>query len=167
MRPSMLLSAVVTVAAVVLLSDSVLAQRPGGPGRGGPGPGPNGAGVAEGVGRPGGPGFQRRLGVRMRMLGRQIDLTTEQRAKIRDIVAPLRVEAAPVGEELRATIRELRNVRRAEGPDGAKIADLRSNAQNLRQQLADIRAKVRPSIQDVLTPEQKAKLQERRANRRN
>lgn len=166
MRKSIIFTACVVAATFFVSSAALEAQRPGGPGRGGPGPGVGAPGPGAGGGQRMGRGAGRRPGLRLMAMGRQLDLTEEQRSAIRGIREGMRAEVAPMAKALRATAQELRAARQATPADAAKVSELRAKATSLRQQLGEIRAKMRPSVIDVLTPEQKEKLRAARQNRR-
>jgi len=167
MRKTIIVS---TTAALVLglASASLVAQRQPGPGRGegrdrpgveagdnqrGPRrTGPDGAGPGvRGPGRFGG-GFG--FGVPPGAL----DLTADQRTKVRDIVQSAGTKSAPLAGELRTAEASLRTALFAETRSDADVREAATKVIELRQQMADIRISTSASIADVLTPEQREKV---------
>lgn len=133
-----------------------------------------GSGIGGGMGqqrlgqqRPGGRGGQGRAG---QMGGRgqfggnplaelaQLDLTPEQRDKVRDIVEADRTKNMDSMQALMDARRDLNAAIYAETPDAKAIASLQAKiVEGETSQLArDI--KLRQSVAEILTPEQKAKL---------
>ncbi len=99
--------------------------------------------------------------VRIERMAEALDLTTEQRDKVRAIVDKLR----PQVRELRDKLTDNRKQLRALAQQGnAKEADVRKLADAQGKLVADMivqRTKVHNEIHAVLTPEQREKLQQR------
>jgi protein CpxP len=131
--------------------------RHGRPGPGGPG-GP--LGFFGGRGGPGGPGF----GGPMALL-RGLDLTDEQRTKVREVMEANREALKAVGDRLAAAHRAQDEAVTASPFDEQAI---RAKAADVAEVMADaavLRAKVHSEVFALLTPEQQAKAAELKAQR--
>jgi Spy/CpxP family protein refolding chaperone len=142
---------------VALASATLVAQRPGGQGTGGrtgvgdnQGPRRGGPGQFRGGGFGAGPGFG--------VLGRDLELTPEQRTKVRDIVTGSRDKAGPIADQLRLAQNELRRELFADTKNQSAISELSGKVAELRAQIADFRTSVSASIAELLTPEQREKV---------
>ncbi|MCC7042411.1 MAG: Spy/CpxP family protein refolding chaperone [Acidobacteria bacterium] len=165
MRKIIILS---TAAALVVAfaSADLFAQRQGGPGRSEGRDGrPNlqaGDNQAPRRGGPGGPG--RAGGGRfgggpgMAGLGRNLDLTADQRTKVQEIVRGSRDKVGPIADQLRVAQNNLRRELFADQKDDARVKELASTVTELRKQMADIRISTSASIAELLTPEQREKM---------
>jgi Spy/CpxP family protein refolding chaperone len=164
MRKVIILS---TAAALVigLASASLFAQGRGGPGRGEGRDGrPNvQAGDNQGS-RRGGPGGPGRRGGRfgggpgMIGLGRNLDLTADQRTKVQELMRGSRDQAGPIVDQLRVAQNNLRRELFADTTDEVKVKEFTAKVTELRSRMADIRISASASIAEVLTPEQREKM---------
>lgn len=149
--------------AAALVAGSVAtasAQRRGGgpgdgPGFGGPGDRRQGI---DGPRRPGRPFVRARL-----FRGfRQLDLSADQKTKVREILEKSRLEVAPLMKQLQEKRRVARTAIQAGTAPEAARAEIRTSTEALRKQIGDAREKTRAEVRSVLTPEQLAKLPNRR-----
>jgi periplasmic protein CpxP/Spy len=156
----------VAVAAVVT-TGYVQAQAPDGATpparheRRGPG-GPGGPGGFVGRGGPGGPGGPGGFGGVMRLL-RQLDLTDDQRAQVRQVMDSHRDALKAIGDRLQAAHRAQNDAVTAAQFDEQLV---RAKAADLAAVMADaavLHAKVHGEVFAVLTPEQQAKAAELKA----
>jgi Spy/CpxP family protein refolding chaperone len=125
-------------------------RGPGGPGRfgfGGPG----------GFGRGGFGGPLATL--------RQLDLSDEQRARIREVMASHRDELRAVGEKLRAARRAQHEAGTAAQFDEQAVRAKAADVAAVAADAAVLRARVHSEVFAVLTPEQQAKAAELQAQR--
>jgi periplasmic protein CpxP/Spy len=111
-------------------------------------------------GRHGRHGWGGRMGIM-----RGLNLTDEQRASFKEIVEEHRKAQEPLRkqhQELRAQIRQQLESGNA---DAATIGQLTIQAHALGKQLHESRAALKDRFEALLTPEQKAKLEERKSQR--
>jgi Spy/CpxP family protein refolding chaperone len=150
----MFLRTKVTVSALILslgaCSPTALAQQqqPSSPAVSAQQPGP--AGLRRGMRRRARPGRQRGLA--------QINLTDPQKQQVRTIIQTQAESTKTQREELRQLMMQWRT--------GTVTPEGQARAKELRQQLMESRKGVHTQMQNVLTAEQKAKLQEMRELRR-
>lgn len=135
-------------------------QRPGQLGVGGQRPGQLGIGGRQGGGRGG-----RMGGARGDQLGggplaelAQLDLTADQRAKVRDIMEADRTANMDAMQALADARHALNAAIYAATPDAAAIASLQAKIIDGETAQLAREVKIRQSIAAILTPEQKAKL---------
>ncbi len=88
-----------------------------------------------------------------------LDLTAEQTQKINVLREAHLKDIKPLQDQMLSKSRELRSLWLASTPDKEKILVLQKEAQGLRDQLTDKRTAYRLEVQQVLTPEQQAKIQ--------
>lgn len=105
-------------------------------------------------GAPLGPGRAFGFGVR------NLDLTAEQRTKMRELTTAARERTEPIVTELRNTQRSLRLELFADAPDRAKVEELSKQVASLQTQLTELRLETTAQLAEVLTPEQKARVRE-------
>jgi Spy/CpxP family protein refolding chaperone len=138
----------------------------GGPGmgfgnnQGNMGPGGRQAGFQQGQQGPRG-GQQRgqqRDGKGMRINWRELDLSEEQQAQLRQLQRDFRVNTAGIQEELRYTQQDLRQEMRNETVDQAKIDSLLNEVASLKQKLSEAETQNYLAIRGILTQEQIEKL---------
>jgi Spy/CpxP family protein refolding chaperone len=101
---------------------------------------------------------------RLMTLRAELGVTAEQRDEIRKIVASHRSEIAEVAKPIVQKRRALREAVTAENPNEATI---RAAANDLGKAIGDaavLAAKVKPEVFSVLTPEQRKKVTDFRAN---
>jgi Spy/CpxP family protein refolding chaperone len=136
--------AVGVVATVATLGVSTVeAQRLGGPG-----------GRRPGIGGPA------RAGVplaQMRAL-RQLDLSAEQKAQVKDILAKTRGEVGPLLRQLREKRQAVRQSIQAGTPPDTARAEAQEGLAELRKQVLEARQKTHTALRGVLTPAQVDKL---------
>jgi Spy/CpxP family protein refolding chaperone len=128
-------------------------RGPGGPG----GPGRFGSGGPGGFGRGGFGGPLATL--------RQLDLSDEQRARIREVMASHRDELRAVGEKLRAARRAQHEAGTAAQFDEQAVRAKAADVAAVAADAAVLRARVHSEVFAVLTPEQQAKAAELKAQR--
>jgi protein CpxP len=149
--------------AAVVTTGVVQAQAPDGAGtpsarqerRGGPG--------GFGFGGPGGFG-RGGFGGPMRLL-RQLDLTEEQRAQVRQVMESHRDELRAIGEKLRAAHRAQADAATAAQFDEQAVRTKAAELAAISADAAVLRARVHSEVFAVLTPEQQAKAAELKAQR--
>ena len=89
---------------------------------------------------------------------RQLDLTPEQRTKVREVLQKSKAEAAPLAKQLRDQRQSVRAaIQSGTAPEVAR-AEAKAASESVRTQLRDIAAKTRAEIRGLLTPEQIEKL---------
>jgi Spy/CpxP family protein refolding chaperone len=161
MRKVIILSSAAALV-VALASAELFAQRQGGPGRGDGRDGRPNVQASDGQGPRGGdPNGRARLGGGGPMMGgfdRNLDLTDDQRANVREILGGSRVKVGPIAGELRLAQDNLRRELFADVKDDAKVKALTAKVTELRTQMADIRISTSASIAELLTPEQREKM---------
>ena len=106
------------------------------------------------LGRPGGPGGPDRFLLPLR----QLDLTTEQRAQIKEVLQAARPtdDQAPV-RKLRELRQSLRAAVLADTPDQTQIDQLRASVAEAEAAALSKRIEVAQEISQILTPEQREK----------
>jgi Spy/CpxP family protein refolding chaperone len=158
-----------TAAALVaaLASADLFAQRQGGPRRDEGRDGRQTLRTGDDQGpRRGGPGGPARSGGRfgggpgITPLGRDLDLTADQRVKVRELVRGSRDKVGPLADELRVAQNNLRRELLDDQKDDTRVKELMSKVTELRTQMADIRISTSASIAELLTPEQRAKMRD-------
>ena len=119
-----------------------------------------------GPGGPGGPGpFGRGgFGSPMAML-RQLDLTDDQRAQVRQVMDNHRDELRAVGERVRAAHRAQNDAVNAAQFDEQVVRTRAADLAAVQADAAVLQAKVHSEVFAVLTPEQQAKAAELKAQR--
>lgn len=163
-----LLFAGAVVAGIVLSAAAINAQRPGGLGpRGGAGIGQGlGPGQGQVVGRggfrggPGGPGFGRMGGRGPMMLG-GLDLTDDQKAKVKTLFESEREANQDGAKALNDARQALRDAIFANAVDGGAIANLTAKVAAAEKAQLERHVQTQQALAGILTPEQRAKLAER------
>jgi protein CpxP len=119
-----------------------------------------------GPGGPGGPGGFGRggFGGPMAML-RQLDLTDDQRAQVRQVMDSHRDELRAIGERVRAAHRAQRDAVTAAQFDEQAVRTRAAELAAAEADAAVLHAKVHSEVFAVLTPEQQAKAAELKAQR--
>jgi len=149
-----------------LLAWNVQAQVKPRPGTGGPTAGPGSAGIPGP--RPGGPGMVPggpRGGGALPFLG-QLNLTDEQKEQVKTILDRSREESKPIGEELRKLQPQKQTLIYTETFDEAAALALVDQEVALQKALALNQMATQHAVYNVLTAEQKAKLAELIAKRK-
>jgi len=118
------------------------------------GPGPMAGGPMRG---PGGPGFGLPL--------RALDLTDDQRAQLQKIRGAHEAEYKQAGEKVRAAHEGMRALVEADTIDEGAIRAKSAEVAAAEAEVAILNAKVRQESRQILTAEQREKLEELRANR--
>ena len=136
--------AILVLAAAMLLATPAFAQ---GFGRGGGGPGGRGPG---------------HLGPR---LAKALELDESQRAQFKALRSEMREDLAPVREEMQELRQQMRQLWAAESPDRAAILELGGQIDNLQSVVRDRRLELRLELMEILTAEQRARMNQLRANR--
>jgi protein CpxP len=123
-------------------------------------------GVGGPGGRFGGPGGFGRggFGSPLAML-RQLDLTEEQRAQVKQVMDSHRAERQAIGEKLRAAHRAQQDAVTATQFDEQAVRTRAAELATLTADAAVLRAKLHSEVFAVLTPEQQAKAAELKAQR--
>ncbi len=105
----------------------------------------------------GGPGPRRHGGPNGPMLGglRMLDLSEEQEAAVRDLIAQHHKTVQPIREQQRARMARIQEQAAAPGADPAAIGRLVIEAAAVRKQMDEERDKLRESVGALLTPEQR------------
>ena len=134
----------VAVVYVAVLAAGLSAQG-GRPGRGGPG-------------GPGGPG-----GVSLPL--QQLDVTEDQRTRVRDVMERYQPELQGVGERLRAAMDAQRTAIETVPTDEGLVRSASDVAAFVQSDMAVLRARIHGEVFAVLTPEQQAKAGEIAAQR--
>lgn len=101
----------------------------------------------------------------MRMF-RALELTDDQKARIKEIFRRSRTDAAPYRQQLRPLRDRMRELLASSSFDEAAVRSIASQEAQISTELRVIRARTQSSLLAVLTPEQKAKLSEFRNNNR-
>ena len=138
------------------------AQRWGGPGgRGGPGgwrgPGGRGAWLA-------GPFGSDRAAAFLPSL-RRLDLSDEQRERVRTVIGESRESARTTAREMRSARAALAEAATADGVDEAEIRSRAARVGTLEGDAAVQRARLYAAVRQVLTPDQRARVDEIEAER--
>ena len=129
-------------------------RGPGGPGGPGGPDGPFGFGRGPGGG-PGGP----------LALLRQLDLSDEQRAQVRQVMESHNVELKAVGDRLRAAHKAQDDAIEAPNFDENAVRSKAAEVAAIQADAAVLRAKLHSEVFAVLTPDQQAKAAELKAQR--
>ena len=175
------LGAALVVIAALAASQVVLdtahaaeAQRWGGPGgRGGPGGwrGPGGRGGPGGWRGPGGRGawlagpFGSDRAAAFLPSLRRLDLSDEQRERVRTVIGESRESARTTAREMRSARAELAEAATADGVDEAEIRSRAARVGTLEGDAAVQRARLYAAVRQVLTPDQRARVDEIEAER--
>ena len=138
------------VAVFVAVLAAGLSAQGGRPGRGGPG--------GHRPGGPGGPG-----GVSLPL--QQLDLTEDQRTRVRDVMERYQPELQGVGERLRAAMDAQRTAIEMVPTDEGLVRSASDVAAPVQSDMAVLRARIHGEVFAVLTPEQQAKAGEVAAQR--
>jgi len=93
-------------------------------------------------------------------MGRNLDLTAEQRTAMQAIRGEAREKVGPVARELREVQTELRRAVFADTQDAAAVASLTARAAELRAQMAEVRTGTAAAIAGLLTPEQREQVRD-------
>lgn len=117
--------------------------------------------AAEGPGRHGPDG--RRFGM-MRM-AHALDLTEEQQASLKQMIDEQRKAVEPLVQQKRDLRRQIREQLDSEAADATTIGQLTIQSHNLGKQLRAAHEGMKERFESVLTPEQKAKLEQLKAER--
>ena len=177
MRRLILVSTTVALAMGLTVA-SLDAQQPGPPRNGSERPGRQPGETPRGP-RQGGPDVNPRLqgldlaGTGLLLPGvhvGRLELTADQRSKLRDVLDEVRTKITPVRDELRKAEAHLRAALLAETRNDAGVREAATRVAQLRQQMTDIRITASASVTDLLTPEQRERLRsapERPAGSRN
>lgn len=112
----------------------------------------------------GGRGHRRGPGFGLKLL-EKVDATAEQRAQIEALKDEMRQELAPVREAMQAKREEMRALWSAETPDRDAILAKHAEMDEVRSALRARRVEFRLAVQQILTPEQRARLAELRPER--
>ncbi len=94
-----------------------------------------------------------------------LQLTEEQRTKLDALMSEVRTKAGPIRERVRSLRQQLRTELLADKPDEAKIKQLRGDLAKAEQELTGLRLDQQTRFAQILTPEQRKLLRERRAAR--
>ncbi|MDM8551003.1 Spy/CpxP family protein refolding chaperone [Desulfobacterales bacterium HSG2] len=139
----------IVAALVILFTGAVMAQKFGRFGMGGPG-GP-------GMGGPGGFGMGRGL--------MELDLSDAQKTEVADIIKKYRDQTENAVDSLMAAKKNLDTVIHVEEFNEADVRQTFQTIASAQEELVVLMAKIFSEIRPVLTPEQIASLEERRAGR--
>jgi Spy/CpxP family protein refolding chaperone len=96
-------------------------------------------------------------------LGERLGLTEDQRAKVKDVLKAHQTEVRPLVDKVIAERRALRELIHAEKVDEAAIRGQAGKVAGVEADLAVARAKVAQDIRPILSPEQKQRLSELKA----
>lgn len=91
---------------------------------------------------------------RLEQLKERLDLTTQQEAEIKEILASTKAKNAALREEKRITREELRKLSRAETLDESHLRELVRKQSDQRADMMIAKHATRARINQVLTPEQ-------------
>jgi periplasmic protein CpxP/Spy len=116
--------------------------------------------AAEGPGRHG-PHGARRFG----MMVRALDLTEEQQASLKQMMDEQRKAVEPLVQQQRELRRQIREQLDSESADAATVGQLTIQAHNLGKQLGAAHDGMKERFESILTPEQKTKLEQLKAER--
>ncbi|HEX6739670.1 MAG TPA: Spy/CpxP family protein refolding chaperone [Vicinamibacteria bacterium] len=123
--------------------------------------------AVEGPGGEGHAGFRhggRGWGGPMRMV-RALNLTEEQRAQFKQLAEEHHKAQQPLREQAQALHQQLRQNLESGTPDAAAVGQLAIQAHAVEKQLHESRAQLMERFEGLLTPEQKAKLEELKSQR--
>lgn len=98
------------------------------------------------------------------MMLRGLDLTDEQKAQVRQIMQTSRENTKSVREQMKANRQQLEAVSENGNFDQAQVQALAAQQGNLHAQMIVEKERVKSQIYQILTPEQKAKAAEMKAN---
>ena len=104
-------------------------------------------------------------GRRLERLSQELDLTPDQEAQIRTIFEGARADTAGGREELKAAREELKALLAGNASE-AELRQQHDAIQSLREELGDRRFEGILDVREVLTPEQRTRLTELHAGRR-
>ncbi|RMI08900.1 MAG: periplasmic heavy metal sensor [Calditrichaeota bacterium] len=90
-------------------------------------------------------------------LGRMLDLSEEQRAKMMDMHLQLKKEMLPLKAELKQLRAELKLALTSDSYDEGKVQKLLDKMASLRKEMALKRIRNQRAVRDMLTPEQRKK----------
>lgn len=93
---------------------------------------------------------------------RHLDLSDSQREAVRQLMEREREASEPLREQLRAKVREFRELRQANDP---RAESLKAELESFHDQFGTRRELLRAEIDRILTPEQKQQLQEMKDRR--
>ena len=91
---------------------------------------------------------------RFEHLKKRLDLTAQQEAEIKEILASTKAKNEALHEEKRVTRKELREISRAETLDVSRLRELVRNQSDQRADMMIAKHATRNRINQVLTPEQ-------------
>ncbi len=122
--------------------------------------------VAQAMGRPGQPGMgpMGEPGERLLRMADQLGLSDAQRSQIQSIFAEAKTANEPLWQEMEAA-REQMQTLMSSGASEAQLQAQHSQMQALHQQMSDRHFATMMAVREVLTPEQRAKLQEMHGQR--
>ena len=92
----------------------------------------------------------------------QLDLSDEQKERIRALHDERRIAVAPLREELRALRRDLRGIEDKNSPQAEK---LEARMDGIRDDMQSVNMRTRRAVEETLTAEQRARLEEMREKR--
>lgn len=95
--------------------------------------------------------------------GARLDLTEAQREEIRALGETHRKDARALAEKMRAARRQLREAMRADVPDEAAVRSAAGAVATLQAERAALRARAKGRFMSLLTPEQREKVNQARA----
>lgn len=114
-----------------------------------------------------GPGVHAEKGMRgghgMHRMLRGLDLSEAQRDQIFQLLHAQAPAMREKGKELRESRRELQEAAMSEQYDEARVRSLSDNAARAMAEMMEMRARTQNQIYQLLTPEQRTKLEERKA----
>jgi protein CpxP len=96
----------------------------------------------------------------------ELNLTDQQRAELKEIIAASRSEQEKYRERMREARKNMREVLRAEQFDETALREAFRKSSSVREDLFVLRMKMRDDMRKVLTDEQRAMLEEKRKQRR-
>ena len=109
---------------------------------------------------------KRMKGDRIMKMAGELDLTADQQVMIKKIHDEKRAESQPLRQQIHDLKREQRIQWSATSPDEKAILSLQEQVNALKEELVELRFASRMDTLAVLTPEQRAKLAELKAERR-
>jgi Spy/CpxP family protein refolding chaperone len=99
-------------------------------------------------------------------LAAALDLTADQQAQVKALHEQLRAQAAPLMAQSRQQHQELKSLANGTDPDATEIGQKTLAANQTRAQLKALHESFKAQLAALLTPEQKTKLAQMEANRR-
>lgn len=120
-------------------------------------------GMANAEARPGRGGHFKGKG--MKMLLQNISLTTEQQEELDSLRENLAEQTGDLGKEARTLHKQMRTLWKEENPDAAAIKTLHNKIHDLHGQMAELFIDFRLNAMAILTPEQRAELRAKMAER--